>query len=206
MRGLRSLTVAAALTVLSTQAIAADGEEFYADYCSACHGEVAEGNPDLMAPVLAGYTASYTLRQMDHFVTGRRTGEDEMGLIEGMVDILGDLGEGEKTAIADYLAALDIPALEQQFRPAGFRERGLYSGCSSCHEADGAGNEQLGAPRLTGQYKWYIEAQLTGFRAGHRGTDPDDRFGRQMKAMADAIGSDADIELLSNYLLAVGAK
>ncbi len=178
------------------------GGALYRDNCSVCHGRHAEGNIDFRVPVLAGYPSSYLLRQIGLFLTGQRTGEDETGRIKTMITTQNELSADELVQISMYLSELDIPVLKQDISSVGLRERDFYSrSCSGCHGADASGNEVQGSPRLTGQYDWYIKSQLAGFRAGHRGTHDGDKYGRQMKMMADAIATDADIDALANYLL-----
>jgi len=183
-----------------------DGEALYRDNCSACHGQSAEGNIDFLAPVLAGYPVNYLLRQIGYFLRGFRTGGESTEMINDMIAIQETLSADELHSITIYLAGLEIPVLQQEVQPIGLRERRLFSACSSCHGAKATGNNELSAPRLTSQYDWYIKSQLVGYRAGHRGTHAEDRFGRQMKSSADAIASEADIDTLVNYLLTLDVK
>ena len=189
---------------------AVDGEALYRDNCSACHGQRAEGNIDFLAPVLAGYPVNYLLRQIGYFLRGFRTGGHSIEMIKDMVEIQETLSADELHSITIYLSGLELPVLEQEVQhiveEQGLRESRLFKGCSSCHGENAAGNTELSAPRLTAQYGWYIKSQLVGYRAGHRGTQAEDRFGRQMKSSADAIASEADIDKLVNYLLTLGAK
>ena len=57
--------------------------------------------------------------------------------------------------------------------------------CTTCHGAEGKGNEGIQAPRLAGMEGWYLRRQLENFRAGIRGTHPMDREGIAMKPMAN---------------------
>lgn len=53
-------------------------------------------------------------------------------------------------------------------------ERGTQNGaqpCSACHQADGRGNEALGAPRLAGQTEFYLAKQLRDYASGSRQND-----------------------------------
>ncbi|MCG8414827.1 MAG: c-type cytochrome [Pseudomonadales bacterium] len=56
--------------------------------------------------------------------------------------------------------------------------------CTTCHGADGRGNEGVQAPRLAGMEDWYLVRQLENFRAGIRGTHPKDIEGIAMQPMA----------------------
>jgi len=44
----------------------------------------------------------------------------------------------------------------------------LFKSCVSCHGVDGNGNKAMKAPRIAGQYDWYIEATLKKFKSGER--------------------------------------
>lgn len=65
-------------------------------------------------------------------------------------------------------------------------ERELFDDryCTTCHGTDGKGNEGVQAPRLAGMEDWYLKRQLEIFRAGIRGTHPEDREGIAMQPMA----------------------
>ncbi|MCY4357598.1 MAG: c-type cytochrome [Gammaproteobacteria bacterium] len=64
--------------------------------------------------------------------------------------------------------------------------------CTTCHGADGRGNEGVQAPRLAGMEDWYLIRQLENFRAGIRGMHPQDIEGAAMQPMAAKL-SDASI-------------
>lgn len=65
--------------------------------------------------------------------------------------------------------------------------------CTTCHGTDGRGNEGVQAPRLAGMEDWYLRHQLENFRAGVRGTHPQDEEGLAMQPMAAKL-SDASID------------
>ena len=50
----------------------------------------------------------------------------------------------------------------------------LFQMCAACHGAAGEGNQSMNAPASAGQSKWYIKQQLNNFRAGIRGSHPQD--------------------------------
>ncbi len=74
-----------------------------------------------------------------------------------------------------------------------------YGVCVSCHGAHGEGRPELGAPRIGGLEAAYVQRQLEGFRAGHRGTHPDDAKGEPMVAIARGL-SDAQIPVIAAYV------
>ncbi len=78
--------------------------------------------------------------------------------------------------------------------------KAAYAVCAACHGQNGEGNAALNAPRIAGQEGWYIERQLAAFNAGHRGTQPGDIYGMQMKPMAASISSPEAVANLVAYI------
>ena len=75
-----------------------------------------------------------------------------------------------------------------------------YAVCASCHGQQGEGNQQLNAPKLAGQEKWYLRRQLEYFKTGVRGTGPGDTFGMAMGPMANTLVDDAAVENVIAYI------
>lgn len=71
--------------------------------------------------------------------------------------------------------------------------------CTVCHGAQGNGNAAIRAPRIAGMEPWYLKRQLMLFRAGLRGTHPEDVTGRAMQPMALQL-DDAAIETVAAYV------
>jgi len=65
-----------------------------------------------------------------------------------------------------------------------------YAVCAGCHGADGMGMEAANAPRLQGQFDWYLITQINNFRSGARGVHKDDKYGATMRAMAGTLPND----------------
>lgn len=191
------------LAPLWSAGVQAQGNDLFAENCAGCHGEAGEGYADLRAPALAAMNAEYLTRQISNMQSGRRRIDETNDAGLAMIDIFADLSSTDIEAISSYLAGLPTPALDDDNDPPGFRGRGLYSGCSSCHGARAQGTDALKAPRLSAQYGWYLRDQLVAFREGRRGFHEADDPGQQMKAMADAIESDADIDALVAYITAL---
>ncbi len=80
------------------------------------------------------------------------------------------------------------------------RGRVLYATCAPCHGESGDGREQYGAPAIAGLDAWYVETQLTHFRAGIRGAHPDDDAGLRMRPMALTLRSDSDVRSVAEYV------
>jgi cytochrome c553 len=173
-------------------------------YCMTCHGAYGVGNIGIRAPRLAGMEPWYLRRQLENFRAGVRGTHplDEEGLAmqpmaaklsdESLSDIVSWVGEW------DYVPAM--PTVEGDVE-AGRR---LYQPCATCHGRNGEGNEALGAPQLAGQNDWYLVVQLRNFRAGYRGSHPDDTYGRQMQVMAQALSNDDQIDNVVSYINTLG--
>lgn len=90
-------------------------------------------------------------------------------------------------------------ALSAQDTEAG---KASFATCAACHGANAEGNKALNAPALAGQEAWYLERQLSNFKAGVRGTGSD-AFGAQMAPMAAMLATDADIKNVAAFIAAL---
>lgn len=199
-----SLLTGAAL--LCSVALAADapvdapGKALFEAGCVSCHQTDGRGLAAMKAPAIAALDQDYVQRQLTSFRAGARTlGEDET-FARTMVALVQGLSDTDVGHVSAYVASLPPAPVVQELSAPGLAARGLYSGCSSCHGPHGQGTPALGAPRIAGQHRWYLKEQLHKFRDGRRGADPADTRGQQMRAMALAIASDADIDILANYI------
>ena len=84
--------------------------------------------------------------------------------------------------------------------------RDIYRFCAVCHGDDGEGKADVGAPRLAGMERWYVEEQLTKFKQGLRGTHPQDVAGMRMRPMAKFLKSEAEIKSVSLYIAGLKTK
>ena len=80
------------------------------------------------------------------------------------------------------------------------RGRALYFTCSTCHGDEGQGRWGTNAPRLAGMSDWYLERQLTYFKAGIRGSHPDDIYGDQMNLVANVLVGENAIKDVIAYI------
>ena len=81
-----------------------------------------------------------------------------------------------------------------------------YAVCSACHGARGEGNAALNAPKLAGQSGWYLARQLQNFKAGMRGSVPQDTYGQQMSPMAATLADDAAVANVVAYIGSLAAE
>ncbi|HEY0881142.1 MAG TPA: c-type cytochrome, partial [Archangium sp.] len=104
----------------------------------------------------------------------------------------------EVKSVAEYVASLPkktaAPSLQGADVAAG---AGAYAVCLACHGADANGNQAMNAPPLAGQYDWYLVSQLKKFKNGHRGVDPRDVTGGQMRPMSMTL---ADEQAMKNVV------
>ena len=189
----------------TTVANAADGDAVKGKalfaVCMACHGANGEGNAALNAPANGGQDEWYVVRQLNNFRAGVR------GAHEG--DIFGAQmrpmaltlpNEQAVTDVAAYIATLPVPPLEATIEGNVEAGKKSYAVCVACHGANGEGNVSLNAPRLSGQYDWYIKRQLENFKAGIRGTDPKDIYGAQMRPMSMILATDEQVNDVTAYI------
>ncbi len=183
------------------------GQAIYSSTCAACHGAAGEGNPTLKAPALAGQQAGYLQRQLTNFRDGARgTAADDSGgaLMAPMAKSLPD--EAAVEAVANYLASMPPVAASNSVTGDVVQGGKLYqSKCGACHGGKGEGNPALNSPSLTGQSSIYLQTQFDNFKQGKRGYSPQDRFGRQMKMMANSL-NDAELQDVLAYLNSLTAQ
>lgn len=169
--------------------------------CVACHGQKAEGNPALHAPLLAGQADWYLRRQLNHFKTGIR------GTDEG--DTFGLQMRPMAMVLATDQAVEDVVAYIQTLPPGrapstldGDPHQGqtLYQLCATCHGQRAEGNAAYQAPGLARQHDWYLLTQLQHFKAGIRGKAPDDTFGMQMQAVTMTLRNEEAMKHVIAYI------
>ncbi len=180
---------------------AAAVQKLYA-ICAACHGDKAQGNQAQGAPRLNHLEPVYITAQLEKFRNGQRGGEgasEHARTMAGMAKTLPD--QQALLDVAAYISSLDSPPSEPtvtgDIALGGDYYRQL---CGACHAAGAVGNKALHSPRLAGSDDWYLEAQLNDFRSGARGANPDDKTGRQMRAMAATLPDEQAVRNVVAYL------
>jgi cytochrome c oxidase subunit II len=76
----------------------------------------------------------------------------------------------------------------------------FYTVCATCHGAEGQGNRELNAPKLSGQSSWYLIKQLQNFKHGVRGANDQDVYAKQMSPFAATLVDDAAIRNVVAYI------
>lgn len=175
MRSIAVLSLAG-LLVMGTSAAAGSSTPaepgLAANTCSACHGD--DGISSLAwFPNLAGQTQSYLEAQLKNFKDHSRADHYAKAY---MWSIAGPLSDKQVTSLATYYAALPPAKGASGGDPAEIAAgkaifaNGINSenvpACGICH-GPGAGGTEM-APRLAGQRRDYLMAQLKAFRSNAR--------------------------------------
>jgi cytochrome c oxidase subunit 2 len=184
---------------LGTTDAATRGQEVF-ETCVPCHNADGSGNSAVGAPNIAGMKAWYVEKELEKFRGGVRG--MQFNDVEGMrmrPMALSLTSEEDVKAVAHYVETL--PPVSHPSSLPGDAKAGqaLYATCAACHGDNGAGNPDLGAPRIAGVDDWYLAAELRKFRSGVRGTNPKDREGRLMRPMARALPDEDAIRNVVAY-------
>ena len=182
------------LTVAYARAAFADTEagRQKAQVCVACHG--ANGNSANPAvPTLAGQPEQFIVTQLFMFREGKRKDAQ-------MSPFAAKLSNADLNDLAAYFSAQPHAPPAHATAPdkiAAGRRITEQNNCVACHARTLMGQQHI--PRLAGQQAEYLRAQLRGFKASTR-FDMDGN----MTSAAQAL-SDADIDILADYLSGLGA-
>lgn len=173
--------------------------------CAACHGAMAEGNPALNAPALAGQNRWYLKRQLLHYQQGvRGTAEgDQFGAqMIGMANLLQD-----EQSLANVLSFIDsLPPPQPKTAPGDvLRGRSLYRNCGYCHGSQAQGIYATNAPALKALDSAYLQRQLRYFKQGIRGSHNNDFYGAQMQLMAQSLHQEQDVAAVIAYINSLSA-
>lgn len=153
-----------------------------ATVCTSCHMTTGMGLP-VTAPMIAGGNPEYLTRQIDLFLSGKRTDP----LMSAMAAMVSD--PQKKAQAVNYFASLPAPDIKNPEQRGDHviisdpARKLVYQGdwkrnipaCSTCHGASGIGVEAF--PRLANQHPDYIEKQLTAWKNNTRSGDLNDVMG-----------------------------
>ena len=107
----------------------------------------------------------------------------------------------EEETFHEWLALQPTYAMLSARKPGDAKAgKAQYQVCAACHGIQGEGNQALNAPKLSGQEDWYVKRQLTYFRDGIRGSNPEDILGQQMAPMAAGLVSETLIRDIAAYI------
>jgi cbb3-type cytochrome c oxidase subunit III len=169
--------------------------------CAPCHGTDGSGNPSVGAPNIAGMKEWYVEEEVDKFRAGVRGMQfsDMEGMRMRPMALSLD-SEDDVKAVARYVESL--PPVRHAASLPGDAQAGqvIFATCAACHGDNGAGNEDLKAPRIAGVDDWYLAAELRKFRSGVRGAHPKDAGGRLMRPMARGLANEDAIRNVVAYV------
>lgn len=158
-----------------------------AQVCGACHG--ADGNSAIPSvPSLAGQPRQFIVTALFMFREGRRQNEQ-------MTPFVGKLSNADLNDLALYFSSQKAASPNTQADPAVVtkgRELMVKNNCVACHTATLVGQQHI--PRLAGQHKDYLLAQLKAFKAAQRAD-----FDGTMTSAAQGLAVD-ELELVAEYL------
>lgn len=163
-----------------------------AQVCVACHGPGGNStNPAV--PTLAAQPQQFIVTQLFMFREGKRIDAQ-------MSPFAAKLSNANLNDLAAYFSAQPLVPTARAIAPdkaAAGRRIAEQHNCVACHAANLMGQQHI--PRLAGQQAEYLRTQLRGFKASTR-FDMDGN----MTSAAQAL-TDADIEILADYLSGLGA-
>ena len=105
--------------------------------------------------------------------------------------------------MAAYVGTLNGPVAPATLDGNAEAGKALYVTCVACHGAEAKGNEALKAPTLKGLQDWYIVRQLKNFKAGIRGTHPQDVSGQTMRPMSMILADEKAMKDVTAYVLSL---
>jgi cytochrome c553 len=180
------------------------GAKLFEQTCAVCHGLKGEGKEELRTPSIAHQPAYYVLNQLASFKKGRRGTDpaDPQGIT--MAAIAKALSPEQVQSVALHIESMPlvVPAL-LTVEGADLKEgRWLFEmRCMECHRFNGSGELTFGSPPLYGLQGWYLTAQLTKFKSGHRGAVKGDVNGAKMVFTSSFIENEQMLKDIVGYIL-----
>jgi cytochrome c553 len=186
---------------------AARGKDLFA-LCAQCHGDRAEGNPETLAPSIAGLPQWFVVGQLQKFRSGGRgTHFDDISGMRMRPMSMWLRSDEDVANVAAYVASLPrvnpAPTLTGGDAESGKQK---YMPCIACHGMNGEGNLNLNAPPLAGGSDWYLLTSLQKFKAGVRGTNPKDTTGMLMRPMSMTLADDQAMRDVLAYIATLTPK
>ena len=176
------------------------GREVF-ETCVPCHNSDGSGNSAIGAPNIAGMKEWYVEHELEKFRAGSRG--MHFSDVEGMrmrPMALSLSSEEDVESVAHYVETLTPVPHAASLLGDAQAGAALYATCAACHGDNGAGNQDLGAPRIAGTDDWYLATELRKFKSGIRGVNPKDREGRLMRPMALTLRTDDAIRNVVAYV------
>lgn len=170
--------------------------------CEGCHGPNGDSTVATY-PKLAGQDASYIVKQLQDFKSGKRQNPIMSGMASGLspTDIrnLAAFFASQHMSPGSAQGTPKVIALGRKIYRGGDRRRRVPA-CMSCHGPAGAGIPPR-FPRIGGQWATYIQSQLLAFRNGTRANDP----AGMMRTIAGRL-TKPQIAAVSQYIAGLGVR
>lgn len=154
-----------------------------AEGCTGCHGVNSMGVANLSLK-MSGMPSKYFKDQIHAYQTGMR----KSGIMEPIARKIKN--ESDLNEIALYYESLEVEKITYEKIILTENLATIVKNCASCHGNEGLGSDT--APRLEGQYEYYIKSQLKKFKNSVRKT------GLVMIPIAQKL-TDKEIEVLAKY-------
>ncbi len=185
---------------LSLKSSSKNGKALYT-VCVSCHGADGAGNKALNAPRIAGQQVWYVKRQLLAFKSGIRGAHAEDIYGQQMRPMSMTLTDEQAVSdVSEYVNSLQGPVSATTLEGDVTAGKASYMVCVSCHGANGEGNKNLNAPKLSGIQDWYIVRQLQHFKKGIRGANPKDTYGMQMRPMSMTLPDEKAMKNVAAYI------
>ena len=197
--------IALAIAMATPQAVAADdlarGRQLY-DLCAQCHGENGDGAQLYLAPAIAGLDDWYVKSQLLVFQSGARgTNWQDVGGLRMHPMSRWLRSDADVAAVSAYVATLPkvnpVPVVEGGNVEAG---KTLFATCAACHGAAGEGDEAKNSPPLAHMSDWYLVSALEKYKAGIRGSNPQNTNAVLMRGMSNILVNDQAIKDVVAYI------
>ena len=197
--------IASAVTLFASTVVAANdlarGRQLY-DLCAQCHGENGGGTQLYLAPAIAGLDDWYVNSQLLVFQSGARgTNWQDVGGLRMHPMSRWLRSDSDVAAVSAYVATLPklnpVPVVEGGNVEAG---KTLYATCAACHGAAGEGDEAKNSPPLVHMSDWYLVSALEKYKAGIRGSNPQNTNAVLMRGMSNILVNDQAIKDVVAYI------
>ena len=182
------------------------GSKLFEQTCAACHGLKGEGKDELRTPSIAHQPAYYIRNQLTSFRENRRGNDpsDPQGTM--MASIAKALQPSQVESVAAHVESMPLVIPNVLTVEGADIKEGRYlfeMRCMECHRYNASGELAFGSPPLYGLQSWYLTAQLTKFKTGHRGTVKGDVNGAKMVFTSSFIENDQMLKDLVGYILSL---
>lgn len=167
------------------------GPALFRKTCATCHGEKGQGILEQKTPSIASMPKWYIARQLHKFQTDVRGAHEKDAEGLRMRAVAHTLADDQVVAVATYIESLARTPTRHTLKGNHEKGRVLYREfCMECHRYNASGELVFGSPPLTGLQDWYIRDQLLKFRAGVRGTHPEDEHGAKMHKRTNILSTE----------------